>query len=305
MLIYPKHIFKHPGPSVVDYLDRTVYNVRIGGCYYKDGKICYVRSAPFYSAPSALADRCPAEELVFADAVLTDKSLSIGTTENIAASVTIPTRTTWNRNTWNDWVFNNDGSEAVSIKILQDGASALGGYFKVAIDYDLETVSGSYLTEANLLKLDYGLDNTLLKMYGTNDLDPVNPKWTFTLPTGQVAVYSAVQFSDLRHDAYIFGDYNVSGGNETLKFVLSVGGILTTIYDETRAGSSGTDIYGNFIEPLMVYENDDEYTIVGVSCQISPGNGWPTKVYNSNSQLLGYAKMIDKTDPALNPIYLT
>ena len=101
-------------------------------------------------------------------------------------------------------------------------------------------------------------------------------------------------------------DIDFNGSTDTtLKFELYSDGGLTTIYNETRTGTVGNDYFGNFIDPVMITESDEDYTIVGISCQISPGNGWSTKAYNSNQSLIGYANMAGYTDPALNPIYLT
>lgn len=292
-------------PIQVEYLERTVYNVRIGGCFYRDGKLCYIRSAPFYSPQSAPVERLDAEEFVFSDASITEHALLVSDQERIAAGITIPIGDpNWDKFTWSDWVFNNDGSEAICLKVIQEGASKNGGYFRVQIDWEAEVITGSFINEANLLKMDWGMDGTLLKLIGVNDNAPVNPKFTFTLPTGQVVVAQGVNFFDLRHDTYIFGDYDYDGGADTstIVFRLVSRGTTTVIYDETRSGNPGTDIYGNLINPALITEDGDDFTVVAISCQMSPGNGWPEKVYNNNFDLLGEANMLGKNAPALNPI---
>ena len=303
-------------PLSVPYLEDTIYNVRIGGAFFRNGKICYIRSLPFVSQrepwPSQIdppSTRLVDEEIVFVDAAIDNKDLRITSDARPVATASLPTTGELfdDMFTWGDWIFSDDGSEAVSIKY---GSSIGTHYWRIQVDWENEVITGGLLIEPSLLALDWSRDGQLLKMMFSIADDPINPVRTFTLPTGAevicTGIYSGVEYKNLRHDNYVFSDYIRESANTTvanMRHRLYSGGEEALMYDETIDPETGfLDIFGNFTDPVLISENDDGFTLVAVSCQIAPGGAWPTRVYNTNQQLLEWAHMADKPDAALNPI---
>ena len=290
-------------PLNVPYLDAPIFNVRIGGAFFREGRVCYIRSLPFFSQVAAPSDRLVDEEIVFVYATYTEEVLTINGDARPIATATLPDSGSDDKFTWADWVFSDDGSEVVSMKY---GTPTGGVYWRLSIDWDDEVVTGGLLSSPDLIRLDWSRDGQLLKLKAVSDNDPANPVNTFTLPTGAIVLATSVVFNDLRHDTYIFQDFTIDevADTTTLRYRLYSSGQEAVIYNEVRAGTIGTSVgfNGNFTDPVLVNEDADGFTLVAVSCQIAPGNGWPERVYNSNQQFLEWAGVADKPAPALNPI---